>query len=73
MPLWLRLLITLLTMLATSLVAGLLWRWLFNADIPNYLSGVVGGITAIPIWELLKRIVIHWRGEKYESGRSERD
>ena len=28
MPLWQRLLITLVTMLLTSLVAGLLWRWL---------------------------------------------
>ena len=43
MPLWQRLLITLATMLVTSLVAGLLWRWLFNTDIPRYLSGVVGG------------------------------
>ena len=58
MRLWQRLLITLVTMLVTSLVAGLLWRWLFNADIPSYLSGVVGGATAVPLWELLKRIDI---------------
>jgi hypothetical protein len=32
MPLWQRLLITLVTMLLTSLAAGLLWRWLFNTD-----------------------------------------
>ncbi len=56
MPLWQRLLITLATMLVTSFVAGLLWRWLFNADIPSYLSGLVGGATALPMWELLKRI-----------------
>jgi hypothetical protein len=31
-PLWQRLLITLATMLLTSLVAGLLWRWLFNTQ-----------------------------------------
>jgi ABC-type sugar transport system permease subunit len=73
MPLWLRLLITLLTMLVTSLVAGLLWRWLFNADIPSYFSGVIGGIAAIPIWELLKRIGIRWRRENYESDRSAGD
>ena len=48
MPLWQRLLITLATMLVTSFVAGLLWRWLFNADIPSYLSGIVGGVTAVP-------------------------
>ena len=43
-------------MLLTSVVAGLLWRWLFNTDIPSYLSGVVGGVTAVPMWEVLKRI-----------------
>jgi len=56
MPLWQRSLITLVTMLVTSFVAGLLWRWLFNTDIPSYLSGVVGGVTALPMWELPKRI-----------------
>ncbi len=56
MPLWQRLLITIATMLVTSFVAGLLWRWLFSTDIPSYLSGVVGGVTALPMWELLKRI-----------------
>ena len=58
MPLWQRLLITLVTMLLTSLLAGLLWRSLFNIDIPSYLSGVVGGVTAVPVWELLKRVQI---------------
>ena len=56
MPFWQRLLITLATMLVTSFLAGLLWRWLFNADIPSYLSGIVGGVTAVPVCELLKRI-----------------
>ena len=56
MPLWQRLPITILTMLLTSFVAGLLWRSLFNAAIPAYLGGLIGGITAVPIWELLKRI-----------------
>ena len=58
MPLWQRLLITLVTMLLTSLLAGLLWRSLFDTDIPSYLSGVVGGVTAVPVWELLKRVQI---------------
>ncbi|MBZ0164315.1 MAG: hypothetical protein K8H74_16575 [Notoacmeibacter sp.] len=58
MPLWQRLLITVATMLVTSFVAGLLWRWLFDTDIPGYLSGVVGGVTALPVWELLKRMEI---------------
>jgi hypothetical protein len=56
MPLWQRLLITLAAMPVTSFVAGLLWHWLFNKDIPGYLSGVVGGVSAVPVWEPLKRI-----------------
>jgi hypothetical protein len=58
MPLWQRSLITLVSMLLTSLLAGLLWSSLFNTDIPSYLSGVVGGLTAVPVWELLKRVQI---------------
>src|SRR5664280_2997858 len=38
--------LTLRQLILLVLVAGLLWRWLFNADIPSYLSGVVGGVTA---------------------------
>ena len=56
MPLWQRLLITLATMLLTSFIAGLLWRGFFNTDIPGYLSGVIGGSTAVPMWEFLKRV-----------------
>jgi len=56
MPLWQRLGVTLATMLLTSFVAGLLWRGTFNTDMPSYLSGVVGGVTAVPVWEFLKRV-----------------
>jgi glucose-6-phosphate-specific signal transduction histidine kinase len=58
MVLWQKLLITLATIFVTSLIVGLLWRWLFNTNMPSYLSGVVGGMTAVPIWEFLKRIEI---------------
>jgi glucose-6-phosphate-specific signal transduction histidine kinase len=57
-PLWQRLLVTLATIIFTSIIVGLVWRWLFNTSIPNYLSGVVGGISALPIWEFLKKIKI---------------
>ena len=43
-------------MLLTSFVAGLLWRGIFSTDMPSYLSGVVGGVTAVPMWEFLKRV-----------------
>ena len=55
MPFWQRFLITLATMLLASVIAGLLWRWLLNTDIPSYLSGIVGGVAALPMWELLKK------------------
>jgi NhaP-type Na+/H+ and K+/H+ antiporter len=56
MPLWQRLLITLVVMLLTSYLVGLVWHWLFSVEIPSYLSGAVGGVTAVPAWEFLKRI-----------------
>ena len=56
MPIWQRLAITLATMLVTSFVADLLWRWIFDVSIPSYLSGAVGGIAALPTWEFLKRV-----------------
>jgi hypothetical protein len=55
-PLWQRVPIALAGMLLTSFFAGLLWYRLFNASIPAYLGGLVGGVTAVPIWELLKRV-----------------
>jgi len=45
-------------MLLSSFVAGFLWHWLFNTDIPSYLSGAVGGLTAAPTWELLKQLML---------------
>lgn len=56
MQLWQRLTITVIAMLVASFVAGLVWRNIFNAGIPAYLGGVVGGLAALPVWELLKRI-----------------
>jgi glucose-6-phosphate-specific signal transduction histidine kinase len=56
MPFWQRLLITVIAMLAASLIAGAIWRSILNMAIPSYLAGITGGLTALPIWELLKRI-----------------
>jgi hypothetical protein len=55
MSLWQRLLITTLVMLAMSFAAGQLWRSLLEIPMPGYLAGVIGGVSALPIWELLKR------------------
>jgi glucose-6-phosphate-specific signal transduction histidine kinase len=56
MPLWQRLTVTLIAMLAAGLVAGLIWRWLFAAPLPDYLGGLTGGLVALPVWEFLKRV-----------------
>jgi hypothetical protein len=56
MPLWQRLLATLVAMILTSLIAGLIWEALFGFPLPSYLAGMIGGVTAVPVWEFLKRI-----------------
>ncbi len=55
MPLWKRLVITLAAMVAVSFIAGLVWQALFLAGMPSYLAGVIGGMTALPVWEFLKQ------------------
>jgi hypothetical protein len=50
------LLITLVAMLAASYISGLIWTRIFNTLIPSYLAGVVGGLAALPVWELLKGV-----------------
>ena len=55
MPFWQRLAITFIAMLAASFLLGVFWRSIFNIPLPSYLAGIVGGLTALPIWEFLKR------------------
>jgi hypothetical protein len=56
MPFWQRLLITLIAMLAVSFVVGLIWQSILNFTLPSYAAGVIGGLTALPLWEFLKRV-----------------
>jgi glucose-6-phosphate-specific signal transduction histidine kinase len=56
MPFWQKMLLTLIAMVAASLIVGLLWRQWFSFELPSYLAGVVGGLTAVPVWEFLKRV-----------------
>ena len=56
MKLWQRMLVILVVIILVSLLAGLLWSKLFNVGFPSYISGVIGGLVAVPVWELLKRI-----------------
>lgn len=55
LPFWQRLLITIAGMLIASYLAGLLWEAAFALPIPSYVSGIIGGLAALPLWELLKR------------------
>ena len=43
MPLWQRLLITLAVMLLASYLVGLLWQWMFTADIRAILAAPSAG------------------------------
>jgi len=56
MPFWQRLSITIIAMLAASFILGVFWRSVFNIPLPSYLAGIIGGLTALPVWEFLKRI-----------------
>ena len=56
MPFWQRLLITVVAMLAASFVVGLIWQALFGFALPSYVAGMIGGLTALPVWEFLRRV-----------------
>ena len=56
MEFWQRFSITLVAMLVASFVVGLIWQALFGFGLPDYVSGAVGGLTAIPLWDFLKRV-----------------
>lgn len=56
MPFWQRSLILLAAILGVSLVFDIIWHAVFGFSLPGYASGVVGGITAVPLWDLLKRV-----------------
>ncbi len=56
MVFWQRLLVTVIFMLVAGFLAGIIWRSIFNLVMPSYLAGFIGGLTALPVWEFLKRI-----------------
>lgn len=56
LPLWQRLVITVLVMLGASYLAALLWDAVLGFALPSYGAGLVGGLAAIPVWDLLQRI-----------------
>jgi len=54
MTFWKRLGVAVITMVVASLIAALLWRLAFDTRIPGYLSGVIGGLAALGVWEFLR-------------------
>jgi hypothetical protein len=56
MPFWQRCLVILVAMVIVSFLAGYLWHSVFSFSLPSYVSGVIGGLTAVPLWEFLKRV-----------------
>lgn len=56
MPLWQRLVITILVMLGASYVAGLIWNAVLGFALPPYVAGLIGGLSAIPVWDMLQRL-----------------
>lgn len=58
MSLWLRILLTAGAVVLVGFFAGLIWMSVFQKEMPTYLSGLLGGLAAMPVWEMLKRIKI---------------
>ena len=56
MPLWQRLVLTLAAIVVAGIIAGLIWHQLFGFGLPSYIGGVIGGLTAVPVWEFMKRV-----------------
>jgi len=56
MKLWQRIMLTVVVMLVASFAAGRFWLMGFDTPIPSYLAGMVGGLSAIPAWELMRWI-----------------
>ena len=56
MPLWQRLVLTIVAIVVASFIVGLIWHTLLGFGLPSYVGGVIGGLTAVPVWEFLKRI-----------------
>ncbi len=55
MVFWQRALILVAAMIFISMIVSSIWYTIFNFDLPSYVSGVVGGLTAVPVWDLLKK------------------
>lgn len=55
MPFWQRLLVLLVAVMGVSFIVGQVWNAMFGVYLPSYVSGVVGGLSAVFIWDLLRK------------------
>ena len=56
MPFWQRLILAIVAIVAASFIVSIIWIKLFGFGLPSYLGGVIGGLTAVPVWEFLRRV-----------------
>ena len=56
MVFWQRALILLAVMIGVSVIFDAIWHSVLGFELPGYASGVVGGFTAVPVWDLLKKV-----------------
>lgn len=56
MPFWQRLLILIIAILIVSFLVDLIWNSVFGFQLTSYLTGIISGLAAVPIWAMLKRI-----------------
>ena len=66
MSIWIRILLTLAAVVLVGFFAGLLWMAAFNRNMPDYLAGLLGGLAAVPVWELLERVSFSPRNKQHE-------
>lgn len=56
MAFWQRLVGTLVAVVSVSVLASYVSETWLGFQLPGYVSGVIGGIAALPVWELLRRV-----------------
>jgi hypothetical protein len=56
LPFWQRLLVTIAVMLLSGYLAGMLWQYVAGFALPSFAAGTVGGLSALPVWDFLKRV-----------------
>ena len=57
MPFWQRSLVLIVAVMGVSFAVDLICHALFGFYLPGYVSGVVGGLSAVWIWDVLKKTV----------------